>query len=488
MKNSFYRINKAILTVVFTVIFCGFGFGQTSLPLSRTNWDATPAGWTDNGTGSYITTFACTNSNSGKLDNTGDYYEVYFNSQPDQLVFKLKKASMSGESYLIIEESADGSNWSQIGNYGTGSASTSFIDCNDITISLNSTTRYVKWTYTKASGNCVIDDVNITSAITKLEPTNHAASFTATANGHNQIDLSWLDNDGTYAADGFLIKANTSGTFTDPTDGTDPAEDTDLSDGTALVKVAYGNESYSFTGLSATTQYYFKIWPYTNSASYIDFKTDATVPEDNAITTTIPVAPSVGAVYITEVSDASNDYNAEFIELYNTSDDIIDLSDCKIVMDATTNFPITNYSGDYQIPAKGFLIIARSATLTEFKAEWSALPVNVNYNEGSSAMYFGTNTARRWQLVYNDGSKADIIIDDSQTAVGGNGNSSIQETPGNWTTNTVGNATPGALEPGDQQTLPILLTSFTAENKQNSNLINWTTASETNNAFFTLEK
>ncbi|HCX73957.1 MAG TPA: hypothetical protein DHM37_09585, partial [Candidatus Cloacimonas sp.] len=275
--------------------------------------------------------------------------------------------------------------------------------------------------------------------------------------------------------------------FPAPADGTDPTEDTDLSDGTALVKVAHGAKgSYSFTSLSELTTYYFKIWSYTNSGTDIDFKIDGTVPTDNATTEEAPsiVSPSVGVVFISEIADAGSDYNSEYIELYNNSDDIIDLSNSKIVMDQSTNFQITNYTGDSQIPSNGLFIMSRGATKTEFETEWGPLPTNCNYNEGSSSMYFGTDTARRWQLIYDDGTKADVIIDDTQTAVAGSGNRSLQEPIGVWNTCDSSNATPGQLDPG--QTLPVVLSEFTAVFAGNTPTIYWTTQSETNNSGWNL--
>ncbi|MDA3865343.1 MAG: endonuclease [Salinivirgaceae bacterium] len=121
------------------------------------------------------------------------------------------------------------------------------------------------------------------------EPDNQPTSFTATLNGVNQIDLSWIDATGTNLPTGYLIKANTTGSFTPPADGTDPSEDSNLADGNALVKVAYGNESYTFSGLNSETTYYFKVWAYANMGATIDFKLDGTVPTDNATTLVAPV-------------------------------------------------------------------------------------------------------------------------------------------------------------------------------------------------------
>ena len=133
------------------------------------------------------------------------------------------------------------------------------------------------------SGN----DLVVYGDIIEPEPTNHVTNFTATHNGATQVDLTWSDNDGAQAADGFLILINTTGTFADPVDGTPQADDTDLSDNAGQVNVAHGVETYSFTGLTPETQYFFKIYPYTNSGSAIDYKTDGTVPTANATPTAL---------------------------------------------------------------------------------------------------------------------------------------------------------------------------------------------------------
>lgn len=211
---------------------------------------------------------------------------------------------------------------------------------------------------------------------------------------------------------------------------------------------------------------------------------DKTVTCTGTVTTAGLVPPSVGVVFISEVSDASTS-NSEYLELFNNSDDIIDLTNARLVMlDDGNNYPFTNYTGDTTIPANGLFIIARGATLAEFETEWGTLPENCNFNEGSSAMYFGAGTARRWQLVFDDGTKADVIIDDTQTAVAGSGNRSLQEPIGVWNTDDYSNATPGQLDPG--QTLPVVLSEFTAVFAGNTPTIYWTTQSETNNSGWNL--
>jgi len=118
------------------------------------------------------------------------------------------------------------------------------------------------------------------------EPTNDPTVFTAVDASSSQIDLSWTEATGANLPNGYLILANKTGTFTDPVDGTDPTTDTNLADGSAVLKVSHGaRAATNFTGLDATTQYFFKIWSYSNSGTSIDYKVvPATTQADDATT------------------------------------------------------------------------------------------------------------------------------------------------------------------------------------------------------------
>jgi len=353
-------------------------------------------------------------------------------------------------------------------------------------------------TSTDASDRTVTCSGSVT-APPNPEPTNHVTGFSATATSYSQIDLSWTDATGANLPAGYLVKANLTGTFDDPVDGTDPATDTNLADGSALVKVAHGARgSYSFTGLTANTHYYFKIWSYSNSGTSINFKTDGTVPVDNETTPVAPVMvpPSEGVVFISEVSEGPSTAT-EYLELYNMSSEIVDLSNSKLVrVTASTN--ISDYvfdfasdgSGDTSINPNGILIIARGATKTAFETAWGVLGADVKYNEGHANLYFATDTARRWRL-RNDTSRTSdtddgTLIDDTEAAVGGTGNRSYQQGIGDWVTETYsGNSTPGELD--NDQTLPVTLSSFDYSiNEANQLSINWETQSESDLLGFNL--
>jgi hypothetical protein len=158
-KRGFFKafINKTILLVLLSFIY-SYSFSQATLPLSRTTWNAgPPTGWTDSGTSSYTSTFACSGSNGGRMDDAGDFYQVFFSSAPDQLSYTIK-ISASATSTLLVEESTDGASWTTVNNHTSISTS-----CANFNFSLLCSTRYVRWTYNKTSQNLTIDDVSITS-------------------------------------------------------------------------------------------------------------------------------------------------------------------------------------------------------------------------------------------------------------------------------------------------------------------------------------
>lgn len=143
---------------------------------------------------------------------------------------------------------------------------------------LNSATTYHLLLYNVVDATPTYSSGAIASSTTiKTEPTNHPTAFAKGTVTTSNIPLTWTASvAGTQAPDGYLIKASSSSTPSDPADGTDPTDQTNISGGTANVKLT--SSPYSgFTGFTAGTMYYFKISPYTNTGSCINFK--ATGPD-----------------------------------------------------------------------------------------------------------------------------------------------------------------------------------------------------------------
>ena len=190
----------------------------------------------------------------------------------------------------------------------------------------------------------------------KPEPSNHVSTFTATTDSSSEITLTWNDNNGVEVADGFLIVGKTgAATFYTPVDGTDPSDDTDWSDDEIEVKIVSGTQTYTVTGLSSNTSYDFRIYPYTNSANTIDFKTDGSIPEDSATTFEMPI------VIITEImQNPSNvaDAIGEYFEVYNPTNNPIDMIGWEISDNDSDNHTI---SSSVIVPAFGFAVFGINA-------------------------------------------------------------------------------------------------------------------------------
>lgn len=133
---------------------------------------------------------------------------------------------------------------------------------------------------TNANGTTLTDESSFTTF--EAEPSAHASGFLAdvATPAYSAIDVVWDDATAEPVPDGYVVKASTTSyaAITTPVDGTPETP------GTLVKVVNAGTEVASFTGLESDTQYFFKIWPFTNSGAAIDYKTDGAVPETTATT------------------------------------------------------------------------------------------------------------------------------------------------------------------------------------------------------------
>ena len=120
------------------------------------------------------------------------------------------------------------------------------------------------------------------------EPSGYPTDFTASPQGFD-IVVTWTDAEGTQLPHRYLILAADAVISDTPSDGVPVADDTDFTDGNGAANVDFGVGTFTFTGLTSATTYYFKIFPYTNSGEYIDYKNDGTPPEAEATTSNLTV-------------------------------------------------------------------------------------------------------------------------------------------------------------------------------------------------------
>ncbi len=166
------------------------------------------------------------------------------------------------------------------------------------------------------------------------EPASHVNNFSGTPISFNAVDLSWNNAAGLPLPQGYFIVGYMEG-VTDSLivqDSTVYVNDMDWTNGRINFSLPFGDTMVVLNDLEPTTSYRFYIYPYTNSDTIIDYKTDGTIPSAN-ITTGMVQAPS--PILLSEFLT----YPAQFtyVEIYNPTDSIIDLS-AYYVTDATVEW------------------------------------------------------------------------------------------------------------------------------------------------------
>ncbi|MBL1212407.1 MAG: T9SS type A sorting domain-containing protein [Ignavibacteriae bacterium] len=322
------------------------------------------------------------------------------------------------------------------------------------------------------------------------EPTNHATGFTATSNGHNQIDLSWTDATGAQLPAGYLIKGSdvSFAAITAPVDGTPEAD-------AGLIKnVAQGVQAATITGLTETTQYFFKIFPYTNSGATIDYKTDGTVPQDDATT---DAAPSLPNAWINEFhyDDVGADSD-EFVEIIIEDGSAYTLSDFQVNL-YNGNGGVSYNSRTLDTYTVGDIINESGKTFNLYSFNYtSENGIQNGAPDGLALSYQGTliqflsyeGTFAATDGPANGVMSTDIGISESGTSEGsslgleGNG---TQYSDFTWVAFDA-SATPGSQN--GNQALPVELTSFSASVIKNSVKLVWNTATEINNYGFEIQR
>ena len=132
---------------------------------------------------------------------------------------------------------------------------------------------------TASSTGATDKTVTCSGTVYKPEPSNHCSNFIVASVTSSTIKLTWTDAAKT-APDGYLIKGS-SVSFADisaPVDGTPESNSTLVRN----VNQSVGN--WTFVNLSDNTTYYFRIYPYTNNGTNINYKTDGEIPQASGTT------------------------------------------------------------------------------------------------------------------------------------------------------------------------------------------------------------
>lgn len=176
---------------------------------------------------------------------------------------------------------------------GTGSFTSS------ITGLTEGTTYHVRAYATNSYGTSYGDDLTFTTL--KNAPTVQAHDIVLTP-AATSISATWTNGNG----DKRIVVVNTTNSFTNPVDGTDPTANTVYGgSGEQVVFNGTGN-SVNVTGLSMATEYWFRVYEYNNSGT--DTKYYTVTATDNPKNTTTLSDPCAGfAIPYSEDFDSGNE-------------------------------------------------------------------------------------------------------------------------------------------------------------------------------------
>jgi hypothetical protein len=195
--------------------------------------------------------------------------------------------SDSQVSWLIDYSTDNGSNWINIGTITAGATVTNFSNNVNVAGNIRIRIRHNSGGNTSTNRRMNIDDFIITDYVASAnpEPTNHPTTFGCTTISSSEINLTWTDATGGQEPDGYLIKWSdvSYADITDPTDGS-------TANGPNSTTVAQGVETVAVSGLSQNTNYFFKIYPYTNSGANIDYKINGAIEQTDCLTDEAPCA------------------------------------------------------------------------------------------------------------------------------------------------------------------------------------------------------
>lgn len=324
---------------------------------------------------------------------------------------------------------------------------------------------------THSSSGATTQTVSLSGNVYNVEPSDHVTSFACGATGSSTIPLSWVDASGSVTPDGYLIKwSNVS--FADIVD---PLDGTSESNGAGKRNVAFGAQAVTISGLVQTSNYYFKIYPYTNSGANIDYKTDGTIPQTNCSTIAGPwenfeIGSKTGYA-IGSVTCSAGDWLMDDALLGGSAEDRV--RDFKSVRlrnsgSITMNFNVTNgigllrlYHGVYgtdPVSTSSFVVEASTDNGISWGAYVSPTITSSSTTLSQQSFLVNLTGSVRFRIRKTSGGSTDRINIDDITFTE--------------------NASP----------LPVSLLSFSGYKDGVRNQLRWVTTTETNNSGFQVER
>jgi len=338
------------------------------------------------------------------------------------------------------------------------------------------------------------NDLSKLSPTYDTEPDNYVTGLSATAYAYS-IEVSWTDAIEDQLPSGYLIIAYETDSYFIPIDGETYTDDTDFSDGKAVVNINYSSlNNFTFENLVGGNTYYFTMFSYNGSGTQRNYKTDWPLPQTNATTTGDP--PAFSNLLISEYVEGSS--NNKAVEIYNGTGTSINLTTGSYKLEFYFNGSL---SAGSTISLTGTISHDDVFVLADNDADATILAVA---DQTSTASFFNGDDA----VVLKKGSSIlDVIgqVGDDPGSEWGSGNQSIQNnTLRRKAGITSGDSNPNdAFDPstewdgypedtfdglGNPSPLPVELSMFSASIVDDRVVLFWRTETEINNYGFEIER
>ncbi|MDQ3192094.1 MAG: T9SS type A sorting domain-containing protein [Bacteroidota bacterium] len=424
-------------------------------------------------------------------------------------------------------EAVDGLGYVQIGTSPSRSTTLSGVG------NVNGAFLYIRWSGNDVSGagsrdEFAIDNITITpvppACVLSTEPSTDANNIVFSNIGCNGMTLSWTSGNGSNR----IVVAKEGGPVSGtPTDQTTYTANANFGIGSILAAgeyVVYKGNGNTFTcfGLTASTNYYFKVFEFNGSFCEENYFTSGAPASANETTIACSQCPQLTGAFINSCDGTCSEGDNELLFLNSGSYSIPVSSDNIVVNYGTTNPALTTYTDNLTTnstylnalnslagcgtlfydamvtkeipPNTPFIVMSYQACYElDFSAycgngpiyivftsdsDWKPLGNFVNTGTAGSLRYFRTDFSN-----FAPGCIIDYNYEPYLLTTKGDGDAISFPTGGGAASNYFNdNCTPPIT------ILPISLIKFDATFIKKTIQLKWTTASETNNDFFTIER
>ena len=333
------------------------------------------------------------------------------------------------------------------------------------------------------------------------EPTNYATTFAVGTASTSSLQVTWTDAvAGTQSPAGYLLLANTSNSFSTPSDGSTLTDDTNLSDGSAVVHISYPSSgSYSFTGLSSSTTYYCRLYSYNGSGTEINYKTDGTAPSSSGTTS----ASSVNHLEIYEVygggGNSGSTYKNDYVVLYNPTSSSVSVAGWSVQYASAggSTWIVTGLTGTMQSHSYFLVQEAQGAGgTTNLPAPDASGTITMAATAGEVALcnvvtaLSGASPSGSQIIDFvGYGTSATAYEGSGPTAAPSNTNAVTRKSGGQDSDDNANDFSTSLPHPENSaNALPVELASIAATANRLTAQVRWSTATEVNNYGFDIER